>query len=173
MTVVASNYARAANDFPQGVRDALRYDPRSGQFVWRIDRALKRAGEEAGYVGVNGYRTITVDFVAYYAHHLAIGFATGALPARGMHVDHIDGDTTNNRIENLRVVSPSVNGHNRTRLNKNNASGARGVFEVRPGRYIAFITVDRKRHHLGTFDCVRQAKAARDAAQSKLVGISR
>lgn len=172
MTVVASNYARKENDLPQSVRDALCYDRHTGSFTWRVDRALKRAGDEAGHIGVNGYRTITVDYIAYYAHQLAIGFVIGKLPANGMHVDHIDGDRSNNRICNLRVVSPHANFHNRTRLNKNNNSGARGVFEAKPGRYVAFITVNRKRHHIGTFDTLWRAKAARDNTQVKLVGVA-
>lgn len=170
MTVVASNYARKENDLPQTVRDALTYNPETGNLYWRVDRALKKVGDLAGHIGTNGYITVTVDYVAYYAHHLAIGFSRGCLPAKGTHVDHIDGDKTNNQLDNLRVVSVSINGHNRTRLNANNASGARGVFEAKPGRFIAFITVDRKRHHLGTFDSLPQAKQARDAAQFKLVG---
>lgn len=164
MTVVASN------DSLPDVRNALRYNRNTGQITWAIDRALMCAGDEAGHIMDTGYRTITVDYVAYYAHHLAIWFVTGSLPPGGTHVDHIDGDKDNNRFENLRVVSPSINGHNRTRLNKNNSSGERGVFETRPGRYVAFITVNRRRHHIGVFGSLDQAKDARDRAQKSLVG---
>ena len=41
-------------------------------------------------------------------------------------VDHIDGNSSNNCIENLRDANKAQNGWN-SKLNKNNSSGIRGV----------------------------------------------
>lgn len=167
MTVVASNYARKENDL-SSVWTALSFDPATGVFCWRIDRALKRAGDVAGNVGRNGYRRITVNYRSYYEHHLAIAFDTGALPPVGSHVDHINGDKTDNRLANLRVVTPSKNGLNRHGPNRNNRGGTLGVCEVRPGAFVAFITVNRKRRHLGTYQSREAATVAREAAERSL-----
>lgn len=146
------------------LKKALAYDPLTGVFTWRIDRALKRSGEDAGHVGPNGYRSITVDYVAYYAHHLAIAFVTGAFPEKKTHVDHINGDKTDNRFANLRVTTSSQNGLNRTNLNKNNSSGHTGVFETPHGTFVAFITVNRKRTYIGTFGSLSVAVKERSRA---------
>src|SRR4051794_3328559 len=107
----ASRHAlKVRGDDLDRLRSTLRYDPASGLFFWRVDRANKKAGEPAGNIGPNGYCTICVDYVAHYAHRLAIAFSDGELPLRGAHVDHINGVKNDNRRENLRVTSPSKNG---------------------------------------------------------------
>ena len=58
-------------------------------------------------------------------------------------VDHINGDTLDNRRCNLRVVSKSANVAHRANLNKNNISGARGVYWCKTSnRWIACIRHD-------------------------------
>jgi len=49
---------------------------------------------------------------------------TGEFPA--IHIDHIDGVTSNNKWSNLRQATPSQNAQNR-RLYKNNTSGHKGI----------------------------------------------
>src|SRR6266436_6601559 len=110
------------------VREALRYEPITGEFFWRLDRANKKAGEKAGNVGPNGYCTICVNYRVYYAHHLAFVLSGQEFLPANVHIDHINGNRSDNRITNLRVVTPSKNCLNRTRLNKNNSSGAAGVW---------------------------------------------
>lgn len=147
--------------------ELLCYDPATGIFRWRCDRANQRAGQIAGNVGPNGYRTICVNYTAYYAHHLALLFSTGSLPPKGNHVDHIDGDRLNNSLSNLRIASPSLNGLNRKLLNRNNRSGATGVWQnPRSGQFHAQIMVDRKTIRLGRFKTFEEAVTAREAAHA-------
>lgn len=66
---------------------------------------------------VRGY----IDRRFVYLHRAV----TGA--KNGQSVDHINGNTLDNRRVNLRVVSHAENLQNRIRLQRNNTSGYRGV----------------------------------------------
>lgn len=50
---------------------------------------------------------------------------------------------------------------------KNNSSGVKGVQRTENGKYTAFIVVKRDHKHLGTFDTIEEAEAARKAAEEK------
>ena len=54
------------------------------------------------------YFTIEIDRKKYYVHNLMTEVFLGERP-NGFVVDHIDRDTTNNRIDNLRLVSRQDN----------------------------------------------------------------
>jgi hypothetical protein len=87
-------------------------------------------------------------------------------------VDHIDGDTLNNRRSNLRVVSNAENGRNRKGANVGSTTGVLGVY-YRPARdhYQALIRVDGKLVYLGTFPTLELASEARLAGELKFWGI--
>lgn len=80
-------------------------------------------------------------------------------------VDHIDGNTLNNRRSNLRLASASQNSKNRKRQ-KNNHSGYKGVsWHAKNRCWCAYIHVDKKSHYLGSFaDPVSAHKAYKQAA---------
>lgn len=64
----------------------------------------------------------------------------------GEYVEHINGDKLDNRKANLRLVTQSINGHNRHGLNKNNTSGYRGVrFDRSRCKYTAEIWINYKK----------------------------
>lgn len=85
-------------------------------------------------------------------------------------VDHINGDPLDNRRCNLRLADAAQNGWNRTRLNRNNRSGAAGVSRTRLGHWQAYIDIRRKRIRLGTFHDFAAAVAARRQAELELFG---
>lgn len=78
---------------------------------------------------------------------------------QGYEVDHINGNKLDNRKCNLRVCTGKQNKKNRGR-NSNNSSGFSGVFRGKNGKFIAYITSERERIHLGTFDDFESAKRA-------------
>jgi hypothetical protein len=84
----------------------------------------------------------------------------------GLEVDHKDGNTLNNKRDNLRIATPSQNGANR---NKANNSGYRGVIKVGKS-YQAHIKVNYKIIYLGTFALASFASAAYEAAAKKYFG---
>lgn len=78
-------------------------------------------------------------------------------PPNGMHPDHINGNTLDNRSENLRPVTPSQNMMN-TRIRKNKISKYKGVWwnDIVKFWYAA-ISQDGKTTYLGNFDTQKEA----------------
>ncbi len=95
-----------------------------------------------------------------------------------MVVDHINGDTLDNRRENLRIVSQQVNIRNRKAANRTSVSGIRGVRFYRPnGKWAASISIreegrpnGQRTVHLGYFATAEEATAARKAGEERLWG---
>lgn len=87
----------------------------------------------------------------------------------GLVVDHIDGDTLNNRRSNLRVATSAENSRNRG-PQSNNKTGFKGVYSNGRGKYVARIRVNRKGYHLGEFMDAQSAHAAYCAAAADLHG---
>lgn len=147
----------------------LAYDPKTGVLTWKVARgrfgnAIK-AGSVAGTVGGHGYFQVRVHGKRYYAHRLAWLMYTGSWPSK--HLDHINGQKTDNRIENLRECSDAQNQQNRGKQ-ANNTSGVQGVcWHKQAKKWHARIEVDGKRINLGLFDTVDEAAQARAAAKAQ------
>ncbi len=71
---------------------------------------------------------------------------------KGEVVDHIDGNTFDNRKKNLRLCTGKQNSRNRVRLNKNNTSGFKGVSFFKPtGHWMVQVMFNGKRAYTGFF----------------------
>jgi hypothetical protein len=81
-----------------------------------------------------------------------------------MVVDHINGNTLDNRKSNLRIVTQLENCQNRTKLNKNNISG---IPCASIKKYGATVIIDKERKFLGTFNTIDEAKNAIEKAKGK------
>lgn len=84
-------------------------------------------------------------------HRIILGVTSG-------HVDHIDGNTLDNRRANLRPCSHAENMMNRA-LDKRNKFGLPGVFQRR-NRFRACIKTGGRTVHLGTYSTPAEASAA-------------
>jgi len=152
---------------PGSLRHLLRYD--DGNLVW-LKRAdmyrswnTKHAGKVAGTSDRAGYRTIQIHGKPYKAHRVVWAIMNGSWPDG--HIDHIDGNPSNNRIENLRVVTRREN-HQNMRRRKDNTSGATGVyFRDHIRKWVARIRANDKDNHLGVFETREDAIAARKEAE--------
>ena len=115
-------------------------------------------GSCMGGIGVDGYWKIKIKGKSYLAHRLIWLHAFGEWPKE--EIDHIDGNPSNNRLENLRIASHKQNCGNR-RKNKNNTSGYSGVkYRKDCERFQAVIKMDGITRHLGYYDTPQEAAAA-------------
>ena len=74
-------------------------------------------------------------------------------------IDHIDGDPTNNKWDNLRDVSQQTNNRNLHRARAHNSTRTLGVTKFR-NKFRARITVNGVGIHLGVFTSEAAAQAA-------------
>lgn len=84
---------------------------------------------------------------------------------KGYYVDHINGNRLDNRRANLRVLSAAENSRYRTRVNKNNTSGFRGVFRTEDNTFNAYVFHEGKKINLGTYKTFEEAVGVRIASE--------
>lgn len=164
------------------LRARLHYDPETGIFTWLPrpssgGRGNARgshwnamyAGTRAGWVVKHGYRAINLaPYGSFSEHRLAWFYVYGSWAPQD--IDHINCDKADNRIENLREACRSDNSFNRPPP-KSNKSGVKGVhFDRARGKWMAYIKKDWKRYHLGRFDTIEEAVAARQRADVAMNG---
>ena len=115
----------------------------------------------------NGYANTHSDNVSL---HRLIALDEDELNDGKIVVDHIDRNPYNNKMSNLRVTDNTNNCRNSS-ICKSNTSGIIGV-SFRKGRNVwrAFITVNRKRIHLGSYSNLEDAIKARLEGELKYFG---
>lgn len=107
--------------------ESLIYEPETGRFYWAVTRGRAKMGTLAGYTVEEGRRLISVNGNRLVpASHLVWLAETGDEVPEGMEIDHEDGDPSDDRFGNLRLVTHQQNMMNR-KLSKANKSGVTGV----------------------------------------------
>lgn len=145
------------------LRTVLDYCAETGDFRWK---GHNRNGVIAGTVDQRGYVRIAVLTLGFKAHRLAVALHTGELPPASLHIDHINGEKTDNRIVNLRVCTAKQNQEN-SRMPKSNTTGLKGV-STSGNRYRAAICHNRRQIYLGCFKTPEEAHAAYCEAAKRL-----
>ena len=84
-------------------------------------------------------------------------------------IDHINGNTLDNRKENLRSLNRHHNQGNRQQKNRNNSTGFLGVTRQH-GKFIAQIFIDWACIRIGKFDTAEEASAAYIATRKEWYG---
>lgn len=140
-------------------------DRETGDLVWAKQCGTVRRGAVAGAINADGYRRASVDGQLFMVHRLVWKILSGEEPPETL--DHWDGNTLNNRFENLRTATASGNALN-SKVRKDNKTNVKGVcFERQSGKWRAYLYVLGKQIRLGRFATEAQATKAVTEARLK------
>lgn len=156
------------------------YDPETGVFTW-LPRTrsmflqacswrtwnTRFAFKPAGRVDAAGYVAISFGGKKVKAHRLAYFMVHDECPEL---LDHINGLTADNRIENLRPANSSQNNMNRA-IGRRNKSGGKGVsWHKKSGKWQVHVRSGGLVHYCGLFVDIDAARSARQRKASELHG---
>lgn len=161
----------------QTLRRLFLYFPDTGCLRWRTrpesdfvtDKACRLwnarfAGTLAGGINNYGYVRVAICGKRFLAHRIIWFMQTGEYPDD---VNHINGVHADNRWNNLRSVPYGERVKNACRRG-DNSSGTTGVAWFKAlGQWRAYVTYKGRQKHLGYFETIEEAIAAREAARSK------
>lgn len=115
------------NDVPW--KDLVYYDETSPTFLrWNVAsrNGQIKVNDKAGSIWSNGYSSLRYNYASYLCHRIVWILHKGEILGDSV-IDHIDGNSLNNSIENLRLVSKRGNCQNQ-KLSSKNSSGIIGVY---------------------------------------------
>ena len=143
-----------------------RFDYKDGHLYYKVKVRGHQVGDVAGYIGKNEggmpRRCITFKGKRYRHARIVWEYHFGTIP-EGLSIDHINRNSLDDRIENLRLATQRQQTHNR---------GCTGCyFNKTKRRWIARIVRDGKTHYLGSFKVKEEAVQARRKAESEMLGL--
>lgn len=158
------------------LKRVLRYEPATGEWFWRVTfpNLHIKPGDRAGCTRKergNGALRWRIKYQRreYVATRLAWFYMTGEWPEN--YIDHIDGDTMNDRWPNLRKATNAQNQWN-ARKRAAGVSGYKGVLpsgnKEKPWR--ARIKFNGKRIEVGAFSTAEEAHEAYQEMAIRLHG---
>ena len=146
------------------------FDYKNGQLLWKNwNNQNKRIGNIAGSCSHNyRYWRVSLTFNGknshYYLHRLIWIWHYGNIPT-GYEVDHIDLNKSNNKIENLRLITHYEN-KKKQKFPVNNTSGMQGVYWYpNYNKWLVKIMEKNKPIHIGYYENKADAIKARKAAE--------
>jgi len=154
------------------ILDVLDVDIETGICVWKnVSKFHKeKNGKEAGTVQAGGARgnrcNIMIGKVPYRRYRLIFMVAYGWWPDL---IDHIDGDSLNDRASNLRPATSLENARNH-KPHRKTLDLPPGVRLTPKGRFTARLGYDRKMLTIGTFDTKDEASLAYKSKRLELFG---
>lgn len=131
----------------------------NGNLYWKTRKSpsvdlSKKAGSASS---TDRYLRLMVNKQSYKVHRLVFMLHHGYMPK---YIDHINGNTFDNRIENLREATYNQNNQNAS-IRKDNSSGIKGVYWHKiTGKWSASCQVDNKRKYLGLHETIEKASNA-------------
>lgn len=164
------------------LKSLIHYDPDTGVMTWlRRDRSMFTSDQSCKtwntrYAGTplnnrntysgKTYKRATVLGKCYLQHRLVFIYLYDQSPDE---VDHINGDGTDNRLVNLRVVDRKENAKN-LKLHRGNKSGVSGItWDQWSNKWLVRIGVDGKGVNLGRTSDFFEAVCIRKSAENRVM----
>lgn len=163
----------------EDLAEMLEYSPLSGELRWRVRPAHlfdspviakswnrrfagRKAGSQIRKPSGHVYTRIGIGYQNLAAHRVIWLLVYGSIDDQ-MVIDHVNGVGTDNRLQNLRLVSSSDNSRNRS-VTKRSRSGVVGVYwNSTEKKWHARIQVNGVRKSIGQYEKLEDAEAARKA----------
>lgn len=140
------------------------FDYKDGVLYWKKSGKGRIKSLIVGGPDKDGYIQVSINHKKYKAHRLIFMMFHGFLPKM---IDHIDGNPSNNRIENLRESTHLQNQYNR-KIAKNNTSGYKNVrWSKKDKRWTVIIKVCGKNTYIGQFKDLELADLVAQEARDK------
>lgn len=138
------------------IKDYVRYE--DGKLYWTKKPCPKVVvGKVAGSLCAGSYLAFKLKHKRYIVHH-AVWYLHGNTIPEGYMLDHINRDMLDNRIENLRLATPSQNSANSSRYGNRNC-----YWNERVKAYQVRVQFKGKYHHAGKY--YKTLESAKQAAQ--------
>lgn len=139
------------------------FEYKDGCLFWKVDVGSRiKKGTKAGRKERRGYFVVGFNYKLYLAHRIIYLMHYGYFPKC---VDHIDGNKSNNSIQNLREASLSQN-HMNSKLQKNNISGVKGVcWDKSATKWRVRIQTNNKNKYLGLYEDLELAELVAQEAR--------
>jgi hypothetical protein len=143
------------------------FEYKNGEIYWKIVHPMcnnKKVGDLAGNKSSKVYFEVTIAGSPFRVHRIIWQMFNGPIP-EGYYIDHIDGNPSNNKLENLRLANQKENSRN-SKKPKNNTSGYKGVhWNKEKEKWQARVMINTITKHIGYFeDLIEAAKAYNEAA---------
>ncbi len=127
----------------------MNYDPITGIITNKFGKTLKSKDKD-------GYIIVRFEKRQIPAHRVGWFLLFGTWPNNQL--DHINGIKDDNRLSNLREVTPRENQQNR--LSHRNGRLPGTTYFKRINKWVAQTSIDSKQYHIGCFDTEKQAHEA-------------
>lgn len=150
------------------LRETFTYEPETGLLRWKTKSANRiEIGSIAGSKNRRGYIVVGMKGKVYLAHRICWALYHNEQLSPDVEIDHIYGIRDDNRITELRKATRNEQGYN-GKLRSTNTSGHRGVIYYKARqKWVASITVGGRSIHLGYFEEIEDAIAARLKAEQE------
>lgn len=144
----------------------LRYS--NGYLYWRVSPSTKiPSGSLAGSMDKRGVVSVMYKHTRILSHRVVYFMHHEVLPE---FIDHVDGNPSNNKIENLRACTISQNAMN-SRTPAHNSSGFKNVrWHVSRGKWVVSLQVNKKPKWIGSFDDFQEACDSAKRARIEFYG---